>query len=273
MRRMHSACIMQMRTTTHQSRASTTTTSATGMLRSSSWTPGATARTSPLRTPQPILCSATSSSQRFTIGSARYDPVPLLFPSCITFHTYLTCASLSQVNNTAVFKFIVTSVPFTSLWTHDALTDSWAGFPVEKASLLRAFHSVPNVILLSGDRHEFAAIEYESGDHGNNVLEVSTSPMSMFYMPFIRTLRPRSEEVVNKTKEEVTVAEDGTKEAWQYLVEIPKEKVIRYIGEGNYKWSVNILRLRDALADAGRSFWQVFARSRHQRLPTPCGET
>lgn len=142
------------------------------------------------------------------------------------------------MNNTAVFKFVVTSVPFTSLWTHDALTDSWAGFPIEKDALLRAFHSVPNVILLSGDRHEFAAIEYESGDRGHNVLEVSTSPMSMFYVPLIRTLRPRSEQVVNKTVEEVLVAENGTKEVMQYVLEVPKEKVIRYIGEGNYKWSV-----------------------------------
>ncbi|PIL30470.1 hypothetical protein GSI_07169 [Ganoderma sinense ZZ0214-1] len=153
---------------------------------------------------------------------------------------------LGKVNNTAVFKFVVTSVPFTSLWTHDALTDSWAGFPVEKDALLRAFHSVPNVILLSGDRHEFAAIEYESGDHGHNVLEVSTSPMSMFYVPFIRTLRPRSEQVVNKTVEEVLVAEDGTKEVLQYVVEVPKEKVIRYIGEGNYKWSSLEVDTRDS---------------------------
>ena len=95
---------------------------------------------------------------------------------------------------------------------------------------------MPNVILLSGDRHEFAAIEYASGDHGHNVLEISTSPMSMFYVPFVRTLRPRSEEVVNKTVQEVLIAEDGTKEVMQYVVEVPKEKVIAYIGEGNYKW-------------------------------------
>ncbi len=156
------------------------------------------------------------------------------------------------MNNTAVFKFVVTSVPFTSLWTHDALTDSWAGFPGEKEALLSTFQSVPNVILLSGDRHEFAAIEYESGDHGHNVLEVSTSPMSMFYVPFIRTLRLRSEEVVNKTVEEVLVAEDGTKEVMQYNLEVPKEKVIRYIGEGNYKWSVAFSPRRDVVTDAGR---------------------
>ena len=142
-----------------------------------------------------------------------------------------------QVNQTAVFKFVVTSVPFTSLWTHDAQTDSWAAFPAEKEALLAALHTVPNVVLLSGDRHEFAAVEYASGDGaGHDVLELSTSPMSMFYVPLIRTLRPRSEAVVNRTREEIIVAEDGTKEVIQYVVEVPKEKVIKYIGEGNYKW-------------------------------------
>jgi len=52
------------------------------------------------------------------------------------------------------------SVPFTSLWTHDAQTDSWAAYTSEIASLLSALHTAPNVYLLSGDQHEFAAIEF-----------------------------------------------------------------------------------------------------------------
>lgn len=143
---------------------------------------------------------------------------------------------LGKVNNTAVFKFVVSSVPFTALWTYEGVIDTWAAFPYEKSALLAAFQSVPNVIVLSGDRHEFAAIEFESGDAGHNVLEISTSPMSMFYVPFFRTLKPRSEEVVNKTREEVVVLEDGTQEVRKYVEEIPREKVIRYIAEGNYKW-------------------------------------
>ncbi|RPD59100.1 Metallo-dependent phosphatase [Lentinus tigrinus ALCF2SS1-7] len=144
---------------------------------------------------------------------------------------------LGKVNQTAVFKFIVTSVPFTSLWTYEGPVETWAGFPAEKAALLSALHTVPNVIILSGDRHEFAAIEFEAGDWGHNVLEISTSPMSMFYVPFIRTLLPRSEEIVNKTRENVIVNEDGSKEVLQYVVEVPKERVLQYIAEGNYKWS------------------------------------
>ncbi|KAG6878746.1 hypothetical protein C0993_008045 [Termitomyces sp. T159_Od127] len=44
---------------------------------------------------------------------------------------------LSRVNATSIFKFVITSVPFTSLWGHDAQTDSWAGFPEEKKELLK----------------------------------------------------------------------------------------------------------------------------------------
>lgn len=146
---------------------------------------------------------------------------------------------LGKVNNTAVFKFVVSSVPFTALWTYEGVIDTWAAFPYEKSALLSAFQSVPNLIVLSGDRHEFAAIEFESGDSGHNVLEISTSPLSMFYVPFIRTLKPRSEEVVNKTREEVVLLEDGTQEVIKHVDKIPRENVIRYIAEGNYKWCVS----------------------------------
>ncbi|CDO74863.1 hypothetical protein BN946_scf185004.g13 [Trametes cinnabarina] len=152
---------------------------------------------------------------------------------------------LGKVNNTAVFKFVVSSVPFTALWTYEALEDTWAAFPYEKSALLSAFQSVPNVIVLSGDRHEFAVIEFAAGDGGHNVLEVSTSPMSMFYVPFIRTLKPRSEEVVNRTKEEVVKTEDGKEEVVKVTEEVPREKVLKYIAEGNYKWSTIEVDTRD----------------------------
>ncbi|EIW60738.1 uncharacterized protein TRAVEDRAFT_146378 [Trametes versicolor FP-101664 SS1] len=152
---------------------------------------------------------------------------------------------LGKVNNTAVFKFVVSSVPFTALWTYEGVIDTWAAFPYEKSALLSAFQSVPNLIVLSGDRHEFAAIEFESGDSGHNVLEISTSPLSMFYVPFIRTLKPRSEEVVNKTREEVVLLEDGTQEVVKHVDEIPRENVIRYIAEGNYKWASLEVDTRD----------------------------
>ena len=85
-----------------------------------------------------------------------------------------------QVNSTSTFKFIITSVPFTSLWTHDAVVDSWAAYPAEKATILDAIATVPNAIILSGDRHEFAMVEFNHpSPAAHPVLEISTSPLSM----------------------------------------------------------------------------------------------
>ncbi|KAI0253905.1 PhoD-like phosphatase-domain-containing protein [Lactifluus subvellereus] len=145
---------------------------------------------------------------------------------------------LGKVNQTATFKFIVTSVPFTSLWTHDAQTDSWAGYASERASLLSALHTVPNVYLLSGDRHEFAAIEFnplrEVGPGSHIVREFSTSPLSMFYVPLVRTLRRASEAVVPRTRLRIVDEESPPEEV---VEEVPMERVIKYLPIGNYKWS------------------------------------
>lgn len=150
---------------------------------------------------------------------------------------------IAQVNNTATFKFIVSSVPFTSLWQHDAQIDSWAAYPSEKYSLLNALHSVPNVIIISGDRHEFAAIKFNSESQGHTVLEVSTSPLSMFYIPFVRTLKLASENTV-KVATEIKNTLEGEELTSLVEEEIPQEEVIKYIAEGNYKWLVFRLQIR-----------------------------
>ncbi|KAF9451229.1 hypothetical protein P691DRAFT_797104 [Macrolepiota fuliginosa MF-IS2] len=144
---------------------------------------------------------------------------------------------LSKVNNTAAFKFVVSSVPFTTLWSHDAQVDSWAGFPKERQLLLDAFHSVPNVIVLSGDRHEFASIVF-NGESAESypVYEISTSPLSMFYIPLVRTLAPRSQANVTRIREEITITENGT-EVVEVVEHLPKEHVLKYLPIGNSKWS------------------------------------
>ena len=146
---------------------------------------------------------------------------------------------LSRVNETSTFKFIVSSVPFTSLWTHDAQLDSWAGFPAEKAGLLEAFHSVPNIMILSGDRHEFAAVEFSSASPVHHtVREFSTSPLSMFYVPFVRTLRMQSDASITR-KQSNTIAINGTTEVVTTVEDVPQERVLKYLPIGNYKWHVS----------------------------------
>ncbi|GAA5929516.1 alkaline phosphatase D family protein [Sporobolomyces koalae] len=85
-----------------------------------------------------------------------------------------------EVNQTVTWKFIVSSVPMMSLWNH--AEDTWAGFLSERDLILDTLQYVPNVIVLSGDRHEFA-----SAGIRDSVTEFSTSPFNMFYLP-IRTL-------------------------------------------------------------------------------------
>ncbi|KAM0788353.1 hypothetical protein ACM66B_001494 [Microbotryomycetes sp. NB124-2] len=87
---------------------------------------------------------------------------------------------LSRVNNTVTWKFVASSVPMMTLWTHGE--DTWAGFTTERDELLDVMQYVPNIIVISGDRHEFAAASLRT-----TVTEFSTSPLSMFYLP-IRTV-------------------------------------------------------------------------------------
>ncbi|KII88819.1 hypothetical protein PLICRDRAFT_124950 [Plicaturopsis crispa FD-325 SS-3] len=146
---------------------------------------------------------------------------------------------LAKANTTASFKFIVSSVPFTDLWGHDAQVDAWPAYAHEKAQLLEALHSVTNVIILSGDRHEFADIQFNSPEEtGHAIREFSTSPMSMFYIPFIRTLKAQSTTVVRRTHYEVKVVEGSEEpEIVETVEEIPQEQVLKYLPTGNHKWS------------------------------------
>lgn len=148
-----------------------------------------------------------------------------------------------QVNNTATFKFVVSSVPFTSLWTFEAETDSWNPYAYEKANLLKVMQSVPNVIVLSGDRHEFAAVKFNAEGSGHSIVEISTSPMSMFWVPLIRTLNMASESTVKQTRE-VTKVVDGVEVTEVVEEEVPQEEVLKYVPKGNYKWCVHQCSLK-----------------------------
>ncbi|TCD67645.1 hypothetical protein EIP91_012155 [Steccherinum ochraceum] len=150
---------------------------------------------------------------------------------------------LGRVNGTATFKFIVSSVPFTSLWQMDAQIDSWAAYAHEKAALLDVLHTVPNVVVLSGDRHEFAAIEFMGPGRAHRVLEVSTSPLSMFWIPLVRTLKLESNETVLHSR--VNTSADPLQEKAMILEEVPREKVLKYVPEGNYKFSAIEVDTRD----------------------------
>lgn len=126
---------------------------------------------------------------------------------------------MGAVNSTATFKFVVSSVPFTSLWGGiDGKVDSWAAYLAEREELLEVMQYVPNLIVLSGDRHEAAMIGLRAQNSPKPdsypIIEMSTSPLSMFYVPLIRTLSH----------------DNGRGPTGQ-------EKILKYFPDGNFKWT------------------------------------
>jgi alkaline phosphatase D len=90
------------------------------------------------------------------------------------------------------WKIIASSVPFTKNWRVNG-QDTWAGYLHERQTVLEAMWDVGlrggvGVVLLSGDRHEFAATAFPpplggKWPVGATVNEFSTSPLSQFYSP------------------------------------------------------------------------------------------
>jgi alkaline phosphatase D len=90
------------------------------------------------------------------------------------------------------WKIVVSSVPFTKNWRVNNL-DTWAGFLGERQKILESMWDVGlrggvGVVVLSGDRHEFAATAFPPPKGGDwpisaTVHEFSTSPLSQFWLP------------------------------------------------------------------------------------------
>lgn len=90
------------------------------------------------------------------------------------------------------WKIIVTGVPFTKNWQFGD-EDTWGGYLIERRKILEAAWDLSSergvgVVVLSGDRHEFAATSFPPPKDSKwpvsaTVHEFSTSPLSMFYLP------------------------------------------------------------------------------------------
>ncbi|KAI9822637.1 MAG: hypothetical protein M1827_000356 [Pycnora praestabilis] len=102
------------------------------------------------------------------------------------------------------WKIIASSIPFTKNWRFGS-QDTWGGYLAERQVLLEAMWDVGlrggvGTVVLSGDRHEFAATAFPPPTGGRwplsaTVHEFSTSPLSQFYLP-VRTYEQRDEEDV-----------------------------------------------------------------------------
>ncbi|KAI9373770.1 PhoD-like phosphatase-domain-containing protein [Aspergillus egyptiacus] len=103
------------------------------------------------------------------------------------------------------WKIVSSSVPFTRNW-HAGTEDTWGGYLAERAIIFDAMRAAQRtlgvrVVLLSGDRHEFAATRFPplpptsmdpdsplqaDLEQGEDLVEFCTGPLSMFYLP-VRT--------------------------------------------------------------------------------------
>lgn len=90
------------------------------------------------------------------------------------------------------WKFVAFSVPFTKNWPVN-LKDTWGGFLGERRQVLEAMWDSgargTTVVILSGDRHEFAATAFPPPPDSRwpesaAAYEFSTSPLNQFAMPF-----------------------------------------------------------------------------------------
>lgn len=105
------------------------------------------------------------------------------------------------------WKIIASSIPFTKNWRVNSL-DTWSGYLHERQTILESMWNVGlrggvGVVVLSGDRHEFAATAFPPPAGGKwpisaTVNEFSVSPLSQFYLPVPSYKQTDEEDVMVK---------------------------------------------------------------------------
>ncbi|KAK9475956.1 PhoD-like phosphatase-domain-containing protein [Lipomyces japonicus] len=146
-------------------------------------------------------------------------------------------------HRSAPVKFIVSSCPFTKNWQGPDAKDTWAGYLHERSIVLNWLWQINDgglVVILSGDRHEAAAIRFPNPNYGDqkrnarDVYEFSTSPFSQFYVP-IRTHNTNDLEDVT-----IMYMPDGNSKVGK--IDVNKQKdgtveiVYRLFIDGEQKW-------------------------------------
>lgn len=145
-----------------------------------------------INTAKPLYGSSSTISQTREGGPTMLGSLQL--EALLTFLTEPEPANVR-------WKIVASSVPFTKNWRFGT-SDTWGGFPSEREKVLDAMHFAERnlgvrVVVLSGDRHEFAAIRFPPAAGANSKFgptyvsdvdtgphEFSVGPLSMFYLPF-----------------------------------------------------------------------------------------
>lgn len=109
--------------------------------------------------------------------------------------------------NGVKWKIIASSVPFTKNWRVNG-QDTWAGYLGERQRILEGMWDVGlrggvGVVVVSGDRHEFAATAFPPPLGGrwpvsSTVHEFSSSPLNQFYLPTPSYVQKDEDDVLMK---------------------------------------------------------------------------
>lgn len=179
---------------------------------------------------------------------------------------------LGAVNSTATFKFVVSSVPFNTLWggplDFDGKKDTWSAYRTEREYLLGIMEYIPNIVVLSGDRHEFAAVglaprHARKGYHP--ITEFSTSPFNMFYLP-VRTLHQSHGLGPQGAEQLLKYIPDGNIKWTEFRVDTRDAKQprlhVKVVVDGHIAWKVEVLGMpiqqtRNAVGDLAKSFLEL----------------
>ncbi|KAK3325270.1 PhoD-like phosphatase-domain-containing protein [Apodospora peruviana] len=157
------------------------------------------------------------------------------------------------------WKIVASSVPFTKNWAVNT-QDTWGGFLSERRRILEAMWDAGSrglgVVVLSGDRHEFAATKFPPPEDGKwpqsaAVNEFSCSPLSQFYSPIPSYRQTDNEDVmikyINKGNSKfgaITIEnlEDGDQGSLKY----------RLFVDGKEVWNTMIVSSVPAAGDANK---------------------
>ncbi|POR36734.1 Uncharacterized protein TPAR_03030 [Tolypocladium paradoxum] len=160
------------------------------------------------------------------------------------------------------WKFVASSVPFTKNWPVN-VKDTWGGFLVERRTILEAMWEAgargTTVVVLSGDRHEFAATKFPPPPESRwpesaTAFEFSTSPLNQFASP-LPTYKQTDDEDVK-----LHYIPSGSSKFGSFTIEnIAGESTLQYhlYIDGQQRWST--LLVEPPVAEGfnpGGSFWE-----------------
>ncbi|KAF4511140.1 hypothetical protein G6O67_002963 [Ophiocordyceps sinensis] len=159
------------------------------------------------------------------------------------------------------WKFVASSVPFTKNWPVN-VKDTWGGFLMERKRILEAMWEAGSrgttVVILSGDRHEFAATKFPPPPESRwpetaAAFEFSTSPLNQFSSPIPTYKQQDEEDVVLK------YIPSGTSKFGAFTMEqVAGESTLEYrlFIDGQERWRTELVAVPAAEGfSSGESFW------------------